>query len=164
MRARRICIFSLTSRARSPTSGESFTAQTDSLDLAPSRTGRHSRSLLSIARRHSARHRRQPRRRRRPRHSRFDRRCANYSFARAARACSCRVPFFGISPRTAIAALFLYGLLPIVRNTATGLQDIAQPFRESAIALGLEPSRASAENLSADRIAHDPRAESKPAR
>jgi osmoprotectant transport system permease protein len=50
------------------------------------------------------------------------------------------VPFFGISPRTAIAALFLYGLLPIVRNTATGLQDIAQPIRESAIALGLERS------------------------
>src|SRR5213079_652000 len=50
------------------------------------------------------------------------------------------LPFFGISARTAIAALFLYGLLPIVRNTATGLQDIAQPVRESAIALGLEPS------------------------
>ena len=50
------------------------------------------------------------------------------------------VPFFGISPRTAIAALFLYGLLPIVRNTATGLQDIAQPIRESAVALGLEAS------------------------
>ena len=47
------------------------------------------------------------------------------------------VPFFGISPRTAIAALFLYGLLPIVRNTATGLQDIAPSIRESAIALGL---------------------------
>lgn len=50
------------------------------------------------------------------------------------------VPFFGISPRTAIAALFLYGLLPIVRNTATGLQDIAKPIRESAVALGLEPA------------------------
>jgi osmoprotectant transport system permease protein len=50
------------------------------------------------------------------------------------------VPFFGISVRTAIAALFLYGLLPIVRNTATGLQDIAQPVRESAVALGLEPA------------------------
>ena len=47
------------------------------------------------------------------------------------------LPFFGISARTAIAALFLYGLLPIVRNTATGLQDIAQPIRESATALGL---------------------------
>ena len=49
------------------------------------------------------------------------------------------LPFFGISARTAITALFLYGLLPIVRNTATGLQDIAQPIRDSAIALGLEP-------------------------
>jgi osmoprotectant transport system permease protein len=49
------------------------------------------------------------------------------------------LPFFGISARTAIAALFLYGLLPIVRNTATGLQDIAQSIRDSAIALGLEP-------------------------
>jgi osmoprotectant transport system permease protein len=49
------------------------------------------------------------------------------------------LPFFGISVRTAIAALFLYGLLPIVRNTATGLQDIGQPLRESAVALGLEP-------------------------
>ena len=49
------------------------------------------------------------------------------------------IPFFGISGRTAITALFLYGLLPIVRNTATGLQDIARPIRESAIALGLEP-------------------------
>jgi osmoprotectant transport system permease protein len=49
------------------------------------------------------------------------------------------LPFFGISARTAIAALFLYGLLPIVRNTATGLQDIAQSIRDSAVALGLEP-------------------------
>jgi osmoprotectant transport system permease protein len=48
------------------------------------------------------------------------------------------LPFFGISARTAIAALFLYGLLPIVRNTATGLQDIAPAIRDSAVALGLE--------------------------
>jgi osmoprotectant transport system permease protein len=50
------------------------------------------------------------------------------------------LPFFGISVRTAIAALFLYGLLPIVRNTATGLQDIPRALRESAVALGLSPS------------------------
>jgi osmoprotectant transport system permease protein len=49
------------------------------------------------------------------------------------------LPFFGISARTAIAALFLYGLLPIVRNTATGLQDIPRSLRESAVALGLSP-------------------------
>jgi osmoprotectant transport system permease protein len=47
------------------------------------------------------------------------------------------LPFFGISARTAIVALFLYGLLPIVRNTASGLQDIPKPLRESAVALGL---------------------------
>ena len=49
------------------------------------------------------------------------------------------LPFFGISARTAIAALFLYGLLPIVRNTASGLQDIPRSLRESAVALGLSP-------------------------
>ena len=50
------------------------------------------------------------------------------------------VPFLGISATTAIVALFLYGLLPIVRNTATGLQDIPPALRDSAIALGLEPA------------------------
>lgn len=49
------------------------------------------------------------------------------------------LPFFGISVRTAITALFLYGLLPIVRNTAAGLQDIPRTLRESATALGLSP-------------------------
>ncbi len=39
----------------------------------------------------------------------------------------------------AIVALFLYSLLPIVRNTYTGLHDIPLPLRESAEALGLSP-------------------------
>src|SRR5438045_5496551 len=50
------------------------------------------------------------------------------------------LPFFGISVRTAIAALFLYGLLPIVRNTATGLQDLPRALPESSLALGLSPA------------------------
>jgi osmoprotectant transport system permease protein len=50
------------------------------------------------------------------------------------------VPFLGISATTAIVALFLYGLLPIVRNTATGIQDIPAALRDSATALGLEPA------------------------
>jgi osmoprotectant transport system permease protein len=50
------------------------------------------------------------------------------------------LPFFGISPVTAIFALFLYSLLPIVRNTATGLQEIPSTVRESAAGLGLEPN------------------------
>jgi osmoprotectant transport system permease protein len=37
----------------------------------------------------------------------------------------------------AIVALFLYSLLPIVRNTYTALRDIPLPIRESAAALGL---------------------------
>ncbi|MDA7979950.1 MAG: ABC transporter permease subunit [Pirellulales bacterium] len=37
----------------------------------------------------------------------------------------------------AILALFLYSLLPIVRNTVTGLQSIPPAVRESATALGL---------------------------
>lgn len=40
-------------------------------------------------------------------------------------------------PLPAIAALFLYSLLPIVRNTYTGLHDISLTLRESAEALGL---------------------------
>ncbi len=37
----------------------------------------------------------------------------------------------------ALTALFLYGLLPIVRSTCAGLEAIAQPLRDSARALGL---------------------------
>lgn len=36
-------------------------------------------------------------------------------------------------------ALFLYGLLPIARGTATGLAEIPPALRESAEALGLPP-------------------------
>ncbi|HEY1860334.1 MAG TPA: glycine betaine ABC transporter substrate-binding protein [Gemmataceae bacterium] len=47
------------------------------------------------------------------------------------------LPFMGIGVRPAIAALFLYSLLPIIRNTYTGLTDVPLPIRESAAALGL---------------------------
>tara|TARA_B100000315_G_scaffold172495_1_gene160968 strand:+ start:455 stop:1951 length:1497 start_codon:yes stop_codon:yes gene_type:complete len=50
------------------------------------------------------------------------------------------IPLLGIGIPAAIAALFLYSLLPIVRNTYTGLHDIPQPLRESAVALGLPPT------------------------
>jgi osmoprotectant transport system permease protein len=51
------------------------------------------------------------------------------------------IPRLGIGSRPAIAALFLYSLLPIVRNTHAGLIGIAPSLRESAAALGL-PARA----------------------
>ncbi|MEA3412958.1 MAG: glycine betaine ABC transporter substrate-binding protein [Pseudomonadota bacterium] len=47
------------------------------------------------------------------------------------------IPVLGIGAPPAIVALFLYSLLPIVRNTATGLREIPPPLRESAEALGL---------------------------
>ncbi|MBZ4375415.1 glycine betaine ABC transporter substrate-binding protein [Corallococcus sp. AS-1-6] len=47
------------------------------------------------------------------------------------------IPLLGIGSKPAIAALFLYSLLPIVRNTAAGLQGIPWEVRESAEALGL---------------------------
>jgi len=49
------------------------------------------------------------------------------------------IPLFGIGAPTAIVALVLYSLLPIVRNTHAGLRGIAEPLRESALALGLSP-------------------------
>jgi len=44
-----------------------------------------------------------------------------------------------IGVRPALAALFLYALLPIVRNTHAGLLGVAPGLREAATALGLVP-------------------------
>ncbi|HEV7123494.1 MAG TPA: glycine betaine ABC transporter substrate-binding protein [Rhodanobacter sp.] len=49
------------------------------------------------------------------------------------------IPLLGIGTWPAVAALFLYSLLPIVRNTHAGLIGIAPELRESAAALGLPP-------------------------
>lgn len=49
------------------------------------------------------------------------------------------IPLLGIGAPPAMQALFLYSLLPIVRNTLTGLRGIPSPLRESAEALGLPP-------------------------
>jgi osmoprotectant transport system permease protein len=49
------------------------------------------------------------------------------------------IPLLGIGALPAAVALFLYSLLPIVRNTHAGLLDIPLPVRESAEALGLAP-------------------------
>ena len=45
----------------------------------------------------------------------------------------------GSGSATAVIALFLYSLLPIVRNTYSGLKDIPNELLESAEALGLPP-------------------------
>ncbi len=48
------------------------------------------------------------------------------------------IPLLGIGGPPAIVALFLYSLLPIVRNTHAGITGIDPAMRESAEALGLE--------------------------
>jgi osmoprotectant transport system permease protein len=47
------------------------------------------------------------------------------------------IPLLGTGTEPALLALFVYGLLPIVRNTVAGLDGIAPALRESALALGL---------------------------
>jgi osmoprotectant transport system permease protein len=47
------------------------------------------------------------------------------------------IPLLGTGVLAALAALFLYALLPITRNTLAGLDGIPPPLRESAEALGL---------------------------
>ena len=49
------------------------------------------------------------------------------------------IPLLGIGAPPAMMALFLYSLLPIVRNTHEGLTSIPGATRESALALGLPP-------------------------
>jgi osmoprotectant transport system permease protein len=51
------------------------------------------------------------------------------------------IPLLGIGGPPAVVALFLYSLLPIIRNTHAGIRDISPAIVESAKALGL-PSRA----------------------
>ena len=45
----------------------------------------------------------------------------------------------GIGPRAAIVALVLYGLLPVLRTTAAGIQSVDPAVREAALALGMRP-------------------------
>jgi len=47
------------------------------------------------------------------------------------------IPLFGIGTIPAMAALFLYSLLPVVRNTHSGIREIDPALMESALALGL---------------------------
>ena len=47
------------------------------------------------------------------------------------------IPLFGIGQSPALVALFLYGLLPIVLNTFTGLRSLDPSYGETARALGL---------------------------
>ncbi len=47
------------------------------------------------------------------------------------------LPFFGIGAVPAIIALFLYALLPIVRNTYTGIKEVDSSIKEAARGMGM---------------------------
>ncbi|ELR71036.1 L-proline glycine betaine binding ABC transporter protein ProX [Fulvivirga imtechensis AK7] len=49
------------------------------------------------------------------------------------------LPFLGIGVFPAIVALFLYALLPIVRNTYAGITEVDPVVKEAAIGMGMSP-------------------------
>lgn len=51
------------------------------------------------------------------------------------------IPLLGIGPIPAITALFLYALLPIIRNTFAGINGVDPNVREAAIAMGMNRSQ-----------------------
>ncbi|MGN6639425.1 MAG: ABC transporter permease, partial [Mucilaginibacter sp.] len=47
------------------------------------------------------------------------------------------IPLLGIGAKPAIMALFLYALLPIIRNTYTGVCGVDTAVKEAALAMGM---------------------------
>src|ERR1700744_6677086 len=50
------------------------------------------------------------------------------------------IPGLGIGPLPAIPALFLYALLPIIRNTSEGINAVDPGVKEGALAMGMTPA------------------------
>lgn len=48
------------------------------------------------------------------------------------------IPLFGIGMKTAVAALFLYSLLPIIRNTYAGITEVDKSVVEAARGMGMK--------------------------
>ena len=47
------------------------------------------------------------------------------------------IPLLGIGPKPAIVALFLYALLPIIRNTYTGIKEVDASITDAAKGMGM---------------------------
>ncbi|CAM3935856.1 osmoprotectant transport system permease protein [Pedobacter westerhofensis] len=47
------------------------------------------------------------------------------------------IPFLGIGPKPAILALFLYALLPVIRNTYTGIMEVNPAVVDAAKGMGM---------------------------
>ena len=48
------------------------------------------------------------------------------------------IPLLGIGAKPAIVALLLYALLPIIRNTYTGIIEVDTSVKEAALAMGMD--------------------------
>src|ERR1700742_176748 len=51
------------------------------------------------------------------------------------------IPLLGIGPFPAITALFLYALLPVIRNTSEGINGVDAGVKEAALAMGMTPAQ-----------------------
>ncbi len=51
------------------------------------------------------------------------------------------IPLFGVGKLPAIFALFIYSLLPILRNTYIGLENVNPTLKDSAKGMGMTPSQ-----------------------
>ncbi len=51
------------------------------------------------------------------------------------------IPFFGIGQTPAVIALTAYGLLPILRNTYTGIKEVDPALKEAATGMGMNSFR-----------------------
>jgi osmoprotectant transport system permease protein len=51
------------------------------------------------------------------------------------------IPGLGLSARSAVVALFLYAVLPILRNTHTGLRSVSNELLDAAAGIGLTPTQ-----------------------
>ncbi len=47
----------------------------------------------------------------------------------------------GVGWRSAVVALVLYALLPVIRNTVTGVEGVDRSVREAAVAMGMTPGQ-----------------------
>lgn len=51
------------------------------------------------------------------------------------------IPLFGVGKLPAIFALFIYSLLPILRNTYIGLENVSPVLKDSAKGMGMKPGQ-----------------------
>jgi osmoprotectant transport system permease protein len=51
------------------------------------------------------------------------------------------IPLLGLSPNSAIVAMLLYALLPILRNTYTGIAGVAVELVDAARGMGMRPNQ-----------------------